>query len=424
LTLMSMLNAAFAFGDDGDVALIMGGTGLQGGTLPSGLPTEDFVTGVVNRYIDPAEPFFQNQPVFPGFTPTPLATPEQDWPSTGLNSLPLDQSIAQGVTDLNTAITQTYAGDDMVVLGYSQSATVATLEMNALDAAGQGPDPADLHFVLLGDPDNPESGVWELESALPNVPSYYTVTPPDTPYPTDIYTIQYDGVGDFPQYPIDPLADINAGTGQYYAHLDYATVTPEQLATAVELPTSPGYYADGGVTQYYLIPSQTLPLLEPLRQLEQAVPMLQPVIQPVIDLTQPDLTVLVNLGYEDPYTTYANVPATTGLFPDVNPVTFLENLDQGTVNGVNAALADVGAPQLPDLLPQLIPGLPILGELTGGLGGDIFGSAGSDLSTLLSDLSGGLAGQVVTESGADLATLAYLAVDPTQIPSYLLSLVG
>jgi hypothetical protein len=32
---------------------------------------------------------------------------------------------------------------------------------------------------------------------------YFVATPPDTPYPTDIYTIEYDGVPDFPQYPID-----------------------------------------------------------------------------------------------------------------------------------------------------------------------------------------------------------------------------
>ena len=94
LTLTSMLNAAFAFGDEeGSIALIMGGTGLGGGTLPSGMPTDDFVTDVISRYIDPAEPFFSGQPVFSGFTPVPLATPEQDAPSVG--TLTIGQSEAR-----------------------------------------------------------------------------------------------------------------------------------------------------------------------------------------------------------------------------------------------------------------------------------------------------------------------------------------
>lgn len=86
LTVMSTLDAAFAFGDEGDIALIMGGTGAEGGSLPSGLPTDEFLTGVFSRYIDPAEPFFLNQPVFPGFSPVGLPTPEQNWRLQGLTA--------------------------------------------------------------------------------------------------------------------------------------------------------------------------------------------------------------------------------------------------------------------------------------------------------------------------------------------------
>ena len=62
------------------------------------------------------------------------------------------------------------------------------------------------------------------------------------------------------------------------------------MASAVPLATSPGYYTDGGVTHYYMIPDQNLPLLEPIR----AIPV---VGTPLADLLQPDLRVLVNLGY-------------------------------------------------------------------------------------------------------------------------------
>ena len=47
------------------------------------------------------------------------------------------------------------------------------------------------------------------------------------------------------------------------------------------------------MTNYYMIPTQNLPLLDPLR----AIPV---VGTPLADLLQPDLRVLVNLGYGDP----------------------------------------------------------------------------------------------------------------------------
>jgi hypothetical protein len=217
---------------------------------------------------------------------------EQDWPLTGPTSLPFNMAVDQSVTDLNTAITQAYPGDDIVVLGYPQSTVAATLEMNALDTlpADQRPSPADLHFALLGDMNNPDGGVYERFSFLNpfmnlspisalNQP-YFVATPPDTPYPTDIYTIQYDGVADFPQYPIDIPADLNAGMGLIDSHLGYATLTPDQLAEAQLLPGSAAL-TGVGVTNYYLIPVEHLPLLQPLYQ--SGVGVLSPVLDVVVD---------------------------------------------------------------------------------------------------------------------------------------------
>ena len=256
---ISSADVRLAAGDGtGDEALIMGGgTFLGGSTLAGTAPTSAFVTDAYDRFLDPAQPFL-DQPVFPGFSPIGLPTAEQDWPLTGPTSLPFNLAVEQSVTDLNNAITQAPAGDDLAVLGYSQSTVVATMEMNALDAlpADQRPDPTDLHFVLLGDMNNPDGGIYERFSFLNpfmnlspiaalNQP-YFVATPPDTPYPTDIYTMQYDGVGDFPQYPIDIPADLNAGMGVGYSHLDYASLTPEQLGTAQLLPGSADYPGGGG----------------------------------------------------------------------------------------------------------------------------------------------------------------------------------
>jgi hypothetical protein len=94
---------------------------------------------------------------------------------------------------------------------------------------------------------------------------------------------------------------------------------------------SPGY---SGATTYYMIPTQNLPLLDALRQL--------PVVgNPLADLIQPDLRVIVDLGYGNGY---ANSPTPAGLFPNINPTTLASDLNQGTAQGIHDALAAAGSP--------------------------------------------------------------------------------
>ncbi len=206
-------------------------------------------------------------------------------------------------------------------------------------------------------------------------------------YPTDIYTIQYDGFGDFPQYPINFLADINAIFGLYYDHLSatpaYETLTPAQVATAIVEPVSPGAAGD---TTYDLIPTQTLPLLEPLVQ--AGAP------QWMIDLLNPDLRVLVDLGYGniggsvDP--DYANLPTPASLIELINPITVTVDLAKGAVQGITAALVDTGVlpeSDMPDtypFVPSLDPGLTInLGQPSESLVSEVTSVVG----TLLRDLN-------------------------------------
>jgi diacyltrehalose acyltransferase len=133
LALTSMMNAGFAYGSD--ESAIMGGTGNP-------LPDPGYITDVNSLCIDPTTPAFPGQPVFPGYTPNGLTTPEQFFPVTpSLGNLTFDQSVAAGVTDLNNAIMSTCAGDNLVVFGYSQSATIATDEMRNLMAPGSNPAP-------------------------------------------------------------------------------------------------------------------------------------------------------------------------------------------------------------------------------------------------------------------------------------------
>jgi hypothetical protein len=61
---------------------------------------------------------------------------------------------------------------------------------------------------------------------------------PDDLYPTDVYTPEYGGFADFPQYPIDPLSDLNAIAGMIYEHLTYVDLDPGQIQNAIPLETT------------------------------------------------------------------------------------------------------------------------------------------------------------------------------------------
>ncbi len=271
-----------------------------------------------------------------------LVTPEELYPLTGVKSLPLNTSVEEGVTILNNAITgQLGSGNTVTVFGYSQSAILASLEMQKLAALGPSAPPANqLNFVLVGNEMNPNGGMLARFPDL-SIPSlgltFYGATPSDTIYHTANYTLEYDGFADFPRYPLNFISDLNAVMGIPYVHVNYLSLTPTQVDNAISLPTSPGY---SGVTSYYMIPTQNLPLLQPLRAL--------PVIgNPLADLIQPDMKVLVNLGYGDPNYGYstspADVPTPFGLFPDVSPGTVLDALAVGTQQGIHDFTGDLQA---------------------------------------------------------------------------------
>jgi hypothetical protein len=370
LALASTINPVAAHADD--ATLIMGGTGD---------PTPDsmYLTDVNNDYILPN--------IYPATdTTTALTTPEQGFPLTA--GLTFDASVAQGLDDLQQAIASEPSGTDTVVFGFSQSATIAT---DYLDDIANGsispPDPADLSFVLVGDPNNPDGGMFERFDGLyiPGFNETYNGATPDLDIPTDIYTIQYDGYGDFPRYPIDLVADLNAIFGLYYDHLDaatdYSTLTPAQVATAIVEPVSPGTASD---TTYYMIPTQTLPLLEPLVQ--GGAP------QWLIDLLNPDLRVLVDLGYGNlggTDTEYANLPTPASLIELPNLITVADDLVKGAVQGVDAALVDTGVLPQSDM-PDVYPFVPSLDpDLTINLGQPsetLISAVTTTLGTLFEDL--------------------------------------
>ena len=95
------------------------------------------------------------------------------------------------------------------------------------------------------------------------------------------------------------------------------------------------------LTNYYMVP-EDLPLLDLLRFI--------PVIgNPLADLLQPDMSVLVNYGYgsiQDGWSPgYADVPSPMGLFPtDVNLGDVFTALVNGIPQGITAAIKDLEDP--------------------------------------------------------------------------------
>ena len=99
------------------------------------------------------------------------------------------------------------------------------------------------------------------------------------------------------------------------------------------------------MTTYEMIPTQHLPLLQPLR----SIPL---VGTPFADLLEPDLRVIVNLGYGDPNygwsTGPANVPTPFGLFPSLSDMEKVPGLlASGTQQGITAFTHDVSAAMSP-----------------------------------------------------------------------------
>jgi hypothetical protein len=342
--------------------------------------------------------------------------PENAYPYGGVKQLTFNASVGEGVQILDTGIQQAIAAGNtpVTVLGYSQGAIVASLEMSKLQAEGvpTGPN-SPVSFVIIGDPMNPNGGFWERFVGL-QVPSlgmtFYGATPSNA-YPTQIYTIEYDSYADFPQYPLDILSDLNVLASEN--HFYYHVLTTQQLnSEAIQLPTS-----GPTTTTYYMIPATSLPLLNPIR----GIPFIG---NPVADLLQPDLTYLVNLGYGDPRygwsTGPANVPTPAGLFPPLSSFQMLPGLlTSGAQQGFHDFVGDfAGTGPNPVTLPTLSSLTSLLNDpssLTSSLTSTLYPSAGA--------ASGTTAATSPLPSIASLVTqVTALASDPAVLQSALLHL--
>jgi PE-PPE domain len=240
----SVLTSAFVFGVNAIIAeakLLASDVGwIMGGTV-NPIPDQDYLNSVESLYLS------QYLPPNSDYSFSGLETPEQFCPiicNASQPDLTFGESVNQGVSYLDGAIVpELQGGDNVAVLGYSQSATVATVEMN--DLINNTPDHvnlSDLSFTLLGDPNSPIGGMldrfqfpdgvgaFSLSPEPQHVPfldiPLSLATTPTDPFTTDIYTGEYDGWADFPEDPSNIFADINALIGIETVHPYYPDPTP------------------------------------------------------------------------------------------------------------------------------------------------------------------------------------------------------
>jgi PE-PPE domain len=461
LGLSAMVNPAFAHADEiGDV---FGASGTP-------IPGEEYVYAADQLYLDNAymtPPNFPHGPLYPNLTTfyqgTPatlenplapfgpgVATPEGYYPlgSAGVHQLlynyPTDadgfpdqsSSIGQGISIMESTIAADQAAKETpVIFGYSQSSQISSYVMQQLDPTGAN-ESGTLYapqFLLIGDPSNPNGGLFERFAGFETT-SGQTVSDPltlaslgyvfdsSTPaddYTTNIFSLEYDGFTDFPRYPINLLSDLNAFLGIADIHgtylnggVDGSGLTAQQIADDAFLLSGSEALGADTTTNYYMI-DQTPPLVAALPQ-------------PLQDLLGPDLTYLINLGYGDGSLGYsvtadspANVPTPFGLFPDVSLSTVLSTLSTDTQEGITAFEKDLADPA----------------ALLASLGSTP--SSGLDFTDLLSALEADLANPTATFSDlvnaiSSATSTAYSTLLPladignalvTSLPSYDLSLI-
>jgi PE-PPE domain/PE family len=341
---------------------------------------------------------------------------------SGVYQLTFNESVSNGVQILDATIQQELAqGNTVNVLGYSQSAVVATLEMAKLQAEGV-PSSA-VSFTIIGDPMNPNGGLLERFAGLqlPSLGISFSGATPSNAYPTTVYTIEYDGWADFPRYPLDILSDLNVlfSDSHFYYHL----LSVGQIDGAIPLPTS-----GPTMTTYYMVPGPNLPLLNPIRGIAF-------IGNPIGDLLQPDLTYLVNLGYGDPRygwsTGPANVPTPAGLLPPLSAFELLPGLlASGTQLGIHNFVGDLnGTGPNPVALPSLSSLTSLLDHpsslLTSLLGASSGTTSGSSLTSLLYPSSGTASGMpAATPLTTALSELLTLAADPPAALTYIANTIS
>jgi hypothetical protein len=343
------------------------------------MPTTSFINAEVRNFITPTNPGcgsnLNNPPPNASCTQVAVDYPASFWPIIlfGLNQLTSDTwnvSVSTGVQNLGTQLADAYSADPtghFYLTGYSQGATVVSYFKHSYptNPTSQGLPPLNqVTLVMAANPNRPNGGLFMRPGIFGpfNIPILDATVgipaPTDTGVKTTDIAIQYDGVSDFPEYPINLLADVNALAGLLFIHPTYvypnsshpnghpygytldqftATVTAAQQAADNGQCTDAVNCQQFGDTTYITLPTTNLPILAPLRYLGEQTG-LSFLTRPLADLVEPFMTVLIETAYDR--TSYGT-PTPFQLIPIINPVTLGVSLVAATLQGIGDAIGDI-----------------------------------------------------------------------------------
>ncbi|OBF15696.1 hypothetical protein A5727_14835 [Mycobacterium sp. ACS4331] len=358
-----------------NTALVVPGTGTSNPDAST-----NYLKNAVNNYVNPSwsaiDPCTSDVdcavgvPYTAQFWPFPFA----GW--GGLEGAKWNDSVQNGVVSLSSLYGEAQAaagpGDEVVIFGYSQGATVASIVKRQLANPPEGMPglPDNVRFVLIGNPNRPNGGLFERLAMFGTVPildaTFGQPTPTNTSptvNTTDI-AFQYDGVADFPAVPWNLLAVLNAALGFEYVHgtyLDprgrpepegelpygYDAADIEGAIAACQADPSGANCQRHGDTVYVTLAATSLPLFQPFIDLGSSTGTSW-LINPVVALLQPLTQTLIETAYiRDDY----GRPTPFTLIPRVNLVKLVVDLINDIPEGINAAIATINDPnhKIPDL---------------------------------------------------------------------------
>lgn len=198
----------------------------------------------------------------------------------GASPLGIDRSAREAAAAVGRAVDGT--DGDMIVAGFSQGAIAVAYEKQRLMALPPEQRPAadELTFVTVGDPTGPQGIMRWLPGRVPVV-GVQPVDVPETPYDTVIVNREYDGWADFPDRPWNLVSTANAVAGIVYVHGRYPELGPIDLDTVPAEDVTKTTNSLGGKTTNYLVRTDKLPLVQPLRDLHVPEPVVAAIEQPL-----------------------------------------------------------------------------------------------------------------------------------------------
>lgn len=197
---------------------------------------------------------------------TSVTWPAEAGPYSGKGDMTLGASIRIGIPNLDAAIDTAVGNlsaptDKVTVVGLSAGSLVVNEVMRQWMEEGTMPDPSKVTFIVVEDSSRQEL----IKDAKYSSKYDYTYQPPPiTPFNVVVITGEYDGMADMPDRPWNFLAMANAMAGSIVVHVPVMYTT-----SLAELEALKGtkYYTEtvnvkGGVTEHYLVPTATLPLVQ------------------------------------------------------------------------------------------------------------------------------------------------------------------